>query len=49
MYPAALPRSRLPDEFSRLIDPSPALLFDDDQVASERKRWIAEWLEVMAR
>ncbi len=49
MYPAALPRARLPEDFSRLIDPSPALLFDDEQVASERKRWVAEWLEVMAR
>ena len=49
MYPAALPSDRLPPEFGRLIDPSPALLLDDSLVASERKAWVDEWLEVMSR
>jgi thiamine transport system substrate-binding protein len=49
MFPAALPRDRLPGEFSRLVDPSPALLFDDDEVMNRRRDWIDEWLEVMSR
>jgi len=49
MYPAALPPAALPGEFSQLIDPSPALLFDDRQVMQQRRAWIDEWLEVMSR
>lgn len=49
MYPAALTRTSLPPEFAQLIDPSPALLFDDGLVASKRKQWVDEWLEVMSR
>ncbi len=49
MYPAALAPSRLPPEFGQLVDPSPALLFDDEQIALERKNWVDEWLEVMSR
>ena len=49
MYPAALAQASLPPEFSQLIDPSPALLFDDKLVAAQRKTWVDEWLEVMSR
>jgi len=49
MYPAALPVSKLPQDFSALIDPAPALLFDDRLVARERKTWVREWLEVMSK
>ncbi len=49
MYPAALAASELPAEFGQLIDPSPALLFYDVQVAQQRKNWVDEWLEVMSR
>lgn len=49
MYPAALPAQQLPKEFSSLIDPSPALLFDDARVAAQRRAWVDEWLEVMSR
>ena len=49
MYPAALARSSLPPEFAQLIDPSPALLFDEELVAERRKTWVDEWLEVMSR
>ena len=33
----------------QLIDPLPALLFDDGLIAAERKNWVDEWLEVMSR
>ena len=49
MYPAVLPRAELPSEFGQLIDPSPALLFDDGLVAQQRKHWVDDWLEVMSR
>ena len=49
MYPAALSPTELPTEFDQLIDPVPALLFDDGKVAAERKKWVDEWLEVMSR
>ncbi len=49
MYPATLPRAQLPPEFDQLIDPTPALRFDDDIVAAQRQGWIDEWLEVMSR
>jgi len=49
MYPAALAASKLPADFSQLIDPSPALIFDDKLVAAQRKTWVNEWLEVMSR
>ena len=49
MYPAVLASDRLPAEFRQLIDPSPALLLDDKRVASKRKAWVDEWLEVMSR
>ena len=49
MYPAALSSDQLPPDFGRLIDPSPVLLLDDKLVASERKTWVDEWLEVMSR
>ena len=49
MYPAALARSSLPPEFAQLVDPSPALLFDEELVAKHRKTWVDEWLEVMSR
>jgi len=49
MYPAALDAAKLPKDFKALIDPSPALLFDDKIVARERKAWVREWLEVMSK
>ena len=38
-----------PDGFERLVDPSPALLLDETRVATQRKSWVEEWLEVMSR
>lgn len=49
MYPVVTGKSLLPAEFDQLIDPAPALLLDERQVAAERKRWVDEWLEVMSR
>jgi thiamine transport system substrate-binding protein len=49
MYPATLAASKLPPDFNALIDPSPALIFDDKTVARERKAWVNEWLETLAR
>ncbi len=49
MYPAALARGDLPADFEHLIDPSPALLFDEALVANNRKKWVSEWLEVMSK
>jgi thiamine transport system substrate-binding protein len=49
MYPAVAGEAVLPKEFDQLIDPSPALLLDESRVASERKAWVDEWLEVMSR
>ena len=49
MYPAALASDKLPADFGQLIDPSPALLFEDNAVARHRKPWVDEWLEVMSQ
>jgi thiamine transport system substrate-binding protein len=49
MYPATLARAELPADFDRLIDPSPALLLNEELVASKRKSWVDDWLEVMSR
>jgi len=48
MYPASLERSKLPPAFKQLIDPTPALLFSDTEIADKRRQWVDEWLEVMA-
>jgi thiamine transport system substrate-binding protein len=48
MYPVSLERSKLPPAFNQLIDPAPVLLFSDTEIAENRRRWIDEWLEVMA-
>ncbi|GJL81378.1 MAG: thiamine transporter substrate binding subunit [marine bacterium B5-7] len=49
MYPAALPESKLPQEFNALIDPQPVQFFDDETVAANRRAWIDEWLEALSR
>ena len=49
MYPAVLAPSELPEGFSGLIDPSPALLFEDELIRQNRRAWIDDWLEVMSR
>ena len=49
MYPAALATEQWPVEFKQLIDPSPALIFDEAEVAKQRKAWVNEWLDVMSQ
>ncbi len=49
MFPAALPANKLPEAFNSLIDPAPALLFSEEEVAKNRKAWIKEWLNALAR
>lgn len=48
MYPAALKPEKLPPAFKRLIKPPHALLYDDIEIAANRKLWVNEWLEAMA-
>lgn len=48
MYPAALAPDELPPAFKQLIKPPLALLFDDSEIAANRKLWVNEWLEAMA-
>ena len=49
MYPAALDKSELPEAFNTLIDPEPALIFSSDEVNKNRKEWVSEWLDALAK
>lgn len=49
MYPAQLDPAKLPDAFKSLIDPSPALLFSEDEITANRRQWVNEWLEALAQ
>ena len=49
MYPASLAADKLPEAFKTLIDPAPALLFAEEDVAKNRKAWVKEWLNALAK
>ena len=49
MYPASLAADKLPEAFKTLVDPAPALLFEEDEVAKNRKAWVKEWLNALAK
>ncbi|MEE9328155.1 MAG: thiamine ABC transporter substrate binding subunit [Cocleimonas sp.] len=49
MYPAQLAKDKLPDAFKRLVDPAPVLLFDEAEVAKNRRAWVKEWLNALAK
>ncbi|GAA0426886.1 thiamine ABC transporter substrate binding subunit [Cocleimonas flava] len=49
MYPAALDKTELPEAFNTLIDPEPALIFSSDEVNKNRKAWVSEWLNALAK
>lgn len=49
MFPASLPADKLPEAFKTLVDPAPALLFSEDEVAKHRKAWVKEWLNALAK
>jgi len=49
MLPAAATSKPLNPVFNKLVQPDNALLYSSDDVALNRKDWVAEWLEVMSR
>lgn len=49
MYPAALAKTELPEAFSTLIDPEPASIFSSEEVNKNRKAWVNEWLDALAK
>ncbi len=49
MYPASLCSNKLPEAFKTLIDPAPAILFEAEEVAKNRKVWVKEWLNALAK
>lgn len=49
MFPAALPAEKLPEAFKTLVDPSPTLLFTDEEVAKNRRAWAKEWLNALVQ
>lgn len=49
MYPAALAKDQLPTGFTGLVEPQSVHLFDERNVAQNRKAWVNEWLEAMSR
>ena len=49
MYPASLASDKLPEAFKTLVDPSPALLFSEEEVSKNRKTWVKEWLNTLAK
>ena len=49
MLPVAPGAEPLPEPFSRLVEPTRALLIDPETVAAERAGWIEEWLDAVGR
>ncbi len=49
MFPAAGTSGPLPEAFRRLAKPPRTLLLPPEEVAKNRRKWIAEWLNAMSR
>lgn len=49
MYPAGKTDKPLDPAFDKLVKPAKALQFSPQEVADNRKAWVAEWLSVMGR
>lgn len=49
MYPAAKTSSPLNPAFDTLVKPAKTLTFKSEEVATNRKAWIDEWLEAMSK
>ncbi len=49
MFPAGTTSEPLPAAFSALVKPEKSLLFTPAEVAENRRRWIDEWLNAMAK
>jgi thiamine transport system substrate-binding protein len=48
MYPVIYLGDALPAEFDQLIKPAKVLQLDQNEVAHQRQKWVAEWLEAMS-
>ena len=49
MFPAGNTSKPLPEQFGMLVKPAKTFLFSSDEVAANRREWIAEWLDVMSK
>ncbi|TCL93054.1 thiamine transport system substrate-binding protein [Rhizobium sp. PP-WC-2G-219] len=49
MMPVATPSEPLPEAFGKLVQPKTTFLMSPEEVAKNRKAWIAEWLAAMSR
>jgi len=49
MFPAGTTSAALPAAFDALVKPSKSLLFTPEDVAKNRRAWIDEWLNAMAK
>ncbi|MDH3740672.1 MAG: thiamine ABC transporter substrate binding subunit [Hyphomicrobiales bacterium] len=49
MFPAGKTSKPLPAQFGSLVKPVRTFLFSSDDVAANRREWIAEWLDVMSK
>ncbi len=48
MFPAAKTSKPLDPAFDRLVQPAKTLLFSPEEVATNRKAWVDEWLKAMS-
>jgi len=49
MFPAALAAEKLPEAFGDLVQPKETLIFDDVEIEENRKEWVTEWLDALAK
>ncbi len=49
MYPSALQNDKLPDEFSQLIQPQKTLMISPQDIAQNKKQWINEVVNTLAK
>ena len=49
MFPAGKTSKPLPDAFQHLVKPTVTLMLAPEEVARNRKAWIAEWLDAMSK
>ena len=49
MFPAGTTTQSLPAAFDALVKPAKSLLYTPDEVAENRRAWIDEWLNAMAK
>jgi thiamine transport system substrate-binding protein len=49
MYPVIDLPGGLPAAYDKLVDPAKPLLFPAQEVATERKAWVEEWLQAVSQ